>query len=283
MELYTRRTIAQCLDEGWTLMSTNFGKILKNLWAPLLLMATVSGVSAPIWLNIQRHIITDDFTLSDILLPVLTLIAMLCAVVIFEAKTFKLLNEQTTRWCIRRTARFTALMIVIMLILSFVIQMILTILNISANKGNINPAIGLALTVAVSIVLIIMLIIVVSPLLYANVKYMIEPETKIRHTWKNYKRGWKSLGKIFAFQLLSALIIILVQGIVSLSGIIVILAANFSLSGMAFGDPDGLPANFMLIYAITVAIASLIYCALMIWFTLSAYYLYASIEAKYRQ
>lgn len=283
MELYTRRTIQQCLNEGWTLLSTNLGRITKSLWWPILLMAIVFGASAPINFTLQRNMAMNNFSLVDTLMLILILVAILCTIVIFDAKTFKLLNEQTTKWCILRTAKFTALMLIVVLAITFIIMTITGSLMFLVASGSINPVIGIVLIVGVGIVMLLTMIVILSPLLYVNVKYMIEPDMKLKQTWKFYKKGWRSLSKIFAFLLLSLLIIFIVQLIVSLPADIVMLATHFSLNGLAFGDPDGLPSNFMLITAITSAISCIITCILRIWFIMSEYYLYASIEAKYRQ
>lgn len=281
MELYTRRSIPECLGDGWTLLSTNIGRIAKSMWWPTALMVVYSAIAAPTVFEIEKHSLENNFTISDaimlLLLPIIITIA-----VTFAAKIFKLLNEQTTEFCIRRMAKMAlAIISIAIIITAILIGISLGALAVIAS-GTVSQNVGIGLFAIVYIMAIVATIIAFSPMNYVSVKYMIEPEMKLRDIWKAYKQGWKSIGKLIGFTLLSSLVIIIVQCIVSLPGVIAMIAASVSLHGIAYGDPSGLPSAFNLIFGMTAGVSCFITCILMIWLTLSEYYLYGAIEAKYR-
>jgi len=282
MELYERRSISECLSEGWTLMSTNIGRIAKSMWWPVLLTVIFAGIAAPVMFVIEKHSVENNIGVIDGLLAGIFVIAMFAIMIVFTAKIFKLLNEQTTQFCIKRTAKLTGVIICVAILITMFLVGIVVGAFFLISKGIVAQTIGIGLFALVYILAIIAVFIVYSPISYVGVKYLVEPEMKLKEMGKAYKRGWKNLGKIIGFTLLSSLIITIAQCVISLPGVIAMLAASLSLQGIALGDPSGLPSSFMVIFGITAGVSCFITCILMIWFTLSEYYLYGSIEAKYR-
>lgn len=283
MELYKRRSISECLSEGWTLMSTNIKRIAKAMWLPTLLIVVFAAFVAPTIFILEKHNIENSVTTTDGLLAGAIFLAMIAILIYFSAKLFKLLNEQTIRFCVTRMTKITGVVLGFAVLLSLALVGIATLAIAVIAKGIVAPAIGVGLFAIIYLLAIIAVIVVFAPMNYVGVKYMIEPEMNLKGIFKAYKRGWKNLGKIVGFTLLSSLVIYIAQCIISLPGVIAMLAASLSLQGIAYGDPSGLPSAFMVILGITMGISSIITSILMIWFTLSEYYLYASIESKYRQ
>lgn len=282
MELYTRRSISECLSSGWTLLSTNIGRIAKSMWWPTLLMVVFSCITAPTCFIIEKHNIQHDVTPLDAILSLVILLGIIGIYIVFSAKIFKLQNEQTTRFCISRMAKVTGLYFGVAILSITPLMVIVAGLFAIIASGKVAEGVGMGIFAFVYLLWIIGTIVVFSPINYVGVKYMIEPKMKLKDTWKSYKRGWKSIGTIIGFMLLSSLIIFIAQCIISLPGVIAMIATSLSLQGIALGDPSGLPSSFMAILGITSGISCFITCILLIWFTLSEYYLYGSIEAKYR-
>lgn len=283
MELYKRRSISECLSEGWTLMSTNIGRIAKAMWLPTLLMVVFATFVAPTVFILEKHNIETNVTTTDGLLAGAIIVGMIVLSIFFSAKIFKLLNEQTTRFCLTRMTKMTGVVLGFAALLCIALVSIAFLAITVIAKGIVAPTIGVGLFAIIYILAIIAIIVVFAPINYVGVKYMIEPEMNLKGVFKAYKRGWKNLGKIVGFTLLSSLVIYIAQCLISLPGVIAMFAASLSLQGIALGDPSGLPSSFMVIFGITMGISCIITCILMIWFTLSEYYLYASIESKYRQ
>lgn len=282
MELYKSRSISECLGDGWTLMYTNIKRIAKSMWWPVLLTVVFATVSAPTMFTIQQHNATNQVTTTDAVISGVILVAIIAIMILFGAKLFKLLNEQTIRFCMARMLKITAVMIAFSLILGVPFAAVLFGATIVIAKGIVAPTIGIGLFALVSLFGIIAMYVAFAPMNYVGVKYMIEPEMTLKGIGKAYKQGWKSLGKIVGFSLISSLVIFIAQCVISLPGVIAMFAATLSLQGIAYGDPSGLPSTFLTIYGMTMGVSCFISCILMIWFTLSEYYLYASIESKYR-
>lgn len=252
------------------------------MWWPTLLMVLFAAITAPAVFAIEKHSIENGATATDAVFACLFIVAMFAIMILFNAKIFKLLNEQTTRFCIKRTAKLTGVVVCISILITAILIGIVLGAMLLIAKGIVAQAIGIVLFAIVYILAIIAVVIVFSPIYYVGVKYLVEPEMKLKDMGKAYKRGWKNIGKIIGFTMLSSLLIFIAQCIISLPGVIAMLAASLSLQGIAYGDPSGLPSSFTVIFGLTAGISCFITCILMVWFTLSEYYLYGSIESKYR-
>lgn len=283
MELYTRRSISECLSEAWTLLSTNLRRITKSLWLPALLLSLASGITAPMAYNMENNLLMGKFDVADAASISTGLVVLMAAFLYLYAKIYKLLNEQTIGFCIGRLIKLTVIMFVVSIVIAIVICLLAVSVTSSITTGSVASIIGIFLALFAVLLSIIIVIIVFTPAFYASMKYLIEPEMKLKDYWKAYKVGFRNFGKILGVVLLCAIIVYFAQIFISTPGTIAIMAAGFSLEGVANGDSNGLPSMFSLIFGATSFISSAVTTVLMIWNTFAQYYLYASIEAKERE
>jgi hypothetical protein len=279
-ELYKRRSIAECIDAAWTLFSTNLTTILRTMWLPALLIALFCMAAAPFSINIQLHHMQEQMTIPELITAAIMLVAFLALQVYLNAKIFKMLNEQTLKFCLKRSLNFILVWCLLMFI--FMIAFIVMV------NGSVYAAKTLALTEAKTlwvfmaglIFILLLAFIFYSPFVYALTKYMIEPSVKIQHSFKNYRIGFRKISYITTCLLLCLIILGVVYCVAALPNIIIAFTSRLSNEGIVNGDPSGLPHYFTALTATVAFLTSFITTALYIWSVFAMYYMYASIEAK---
>ena len=279
-ELYTRRNTSECLGAAWTLMSTNLTRIAKSLWIPTLIFSLAYALLAVVALSLAKEYILNQNILFNTFASSILFIVAVATELAILAKTYKLLNEQTFKFCIKRSFKSFLIIVLLSIVALLVFTAILAGMLLAINKGSLSPKIGTALTLLVTLLFSVLIFIFFSPLSFVFTKYMVEPDTKLKHTWKNYRIGMRRLGFIIGCNLLCLLIVGTVFNITALPAYIATLAATLSTNGIANGDAAGLPSYFPFVYGVTMFIAGIVYTVLFVWYTLATYYQYASIEAR---
>lgn len=278
--LYKRRNISECLGAAWTLMSTNLGRIVKALWLPTLVYALAEAIIAPLSLAFVKHSILNHSIIADsVAITILTIIAIATMIVTY-AKTIKLLNEQTFKHNMTRSLKSFLIAAIFFIVMFAIYMAIIGGASFIINNGKMSQTLGTIATVIISIVFAIIAFILYCPLNYVITKYMMEPETKMKHFMKNYRTGMRSLGFIAGSILLCILLMGTIYNITALPAYIATLAATLSNNGIARGDAAGLPGYFPYICGLTTFVAAIVYLLLAVWYTLVSYYQYASIEAR---
>lgn len=278
--LYTRRNISECLGAAWTLMSTNLGRIVKALWLPTLVYALAEAITAPLSLAFVKHSILCQGTIADIVaITTLTIIAI-AAIIVAYAKTIKLLNEQTFKHNLTRSLKSFLIAAVFFIAMFAIYMTIIGGTSYIISNGKMSQTLATIATVIISVIFIVIAFILYCPLNYVLTKYMIEPETKMKHIMKNYRTGMRSLGFIAGCILLCMLLMGTIYNITALPAYIATLAATLSNDGIAMGDEAGMPGYFPYICGLATFFATIVYMLLTIWYTLVSYYQYASIEAR---
>ncbi len=279
-ELYKRRNISECLGAAWTLTSTNLGRITKALWIPTLIYALTEAIIAPLSLSFAKHsTLNESVAFDGIAIAILTIIGITMALIAY-AKTFKLLNEQPSKHNMRRSLK-SFLVVAFFFLVAFAIYMaFISGASYIINNGKMAQTIGTIATVVISVLFTIITFILYCPINYTITKYMMEPETKMKHLLKNFRIGMRNLGFIAGSILLCILLMGTIYNITALPAYIATLAATLSNSGVAKGDAAGLPGYFPYICGLTTFVATIVYLLLSVWFTLVSYYMYASIEAR---
>ncbi len=280
-ELYIRRNIPECMGMAWTLMSTNIKRMAKALWLPAVVLALLIAVVSTLnGISQTEAVVSNDISWGYLISLFVGTLLVVLAVVFLDAKIFKLLNLQPLGFCIERATKAFGVNLLLALIGILLVSAVLIVNTLLASTGKLSPSIALVLGIVEAVVVLILMLLFFSPMIFALTKYMIEPETKMKMLWKNYRIGLKNVGFIIAFFLLCFVVLVIAYIIIALPNVITSVALNFSLQGMSMGDPSGLPSHFFVLFAITAFVTAFVNVILRIWSLFATYYMYASIEAK---
>ncbi len=268
-ELYIRRSIPECMGTAWRLMSTNLGRMVRELWLPSVVMAVVCaavsvvGYISYLWLFVET-------------------VVLIVAQIFVDAKIYRLVNLQRVSFCIERVAKVCAINIVLTLIAVVALWGVLVGFTLLATTGKLATTVALVVGIVAVVVLLLVILIFFTPMLYPLTKYVVEPETTLRTLLVNYRRGLKSVGFIVTFFLLCAIVLVLCYVVVALPSVIVNTATILSAQGMVMGDPSGLPSHFFIVVGLTTFITTFVVILLRVWSIFATYCMYASVEQKYR-
>lgn len=233
--LYKRRNISECLGAAWTLMSTNLS-IVKALWLPTLVYALAEAIIAPLSLAFVKHSILNHGIIADsVAITFLTIIAIATMIVAY-AKTIKLLNEQTFKHNMTRSLKSFLIAAIFFIVMFAIYMAIIAGASFIISNGKMSQTLATIATVIISVVFAIIAFILYCPLNYAITKYMMEPETKMKHFMKSYRTGMRSLGFIAGSILLCMLLMGTIYNITALPAYIATLATTLSNNGIARGD-----------------------------------------------
>ncbi len=268
-ELYIRRSIPECMGTAWTLMSTNLGRMVRGLWLPSVIMAllcalvSVVGYRSFLWLFLET-------------------VALVVAQLFIDAKIYRLVNLQSTSFCFERVAKAFAVNLIMAIVAIVLLWGVAAGGTLLAMSGKLATTVALVLGIVLVVVLLVLMLIFFTPMLYPLTKYIVEPEMKFKGIMKAYRRALKCVGFVVTFFLLCMVVLVLCYGIVALPSVIVNTATVLSFQGVALGDAPGLPKNFPIIVAITTFVTTFVVVLLRVWSVFATYYMYASIEEKYR-
>lgn len=279
-ELYKRRSIAECIYAAWTLFSTNLTTIVKTMWLPALLIALFSMAAAPFSIRLQLHHMQEQLTIPELITTAIMLVTAFALQVYLIAKIYKMLNEQTLKFCLKRALGSVLVWCLLMLMFTITFLVMVSGSIYAAKAWALTEAKTLWMFLAGLIFLSLLAFIFYSPFVYALTKYMIEPTAKMKHIFKNYRKGFKNISYITTCLLLCLIILSVVYCVAALPNIIISLTSRLSNEGIVNGDPSGLPHNFTALAAGVAFLTSFIITSLYIWAAFSMYYMYASIEAK---
>ncbi len=268
-ELYIRRSIPECMGTAWTLMSTNMGRMARELWLPAVVLAVVCaaeslvGYTKFVWLFLET-------------------VALVVAQLFLDAKIFRLVNLQSVGFCFERVAKAFAVNLLLALIAIVVLWAAVAGCTLLATTGKMATTVALVVGIVAVVVLLLLMLIFFTPMLYPLTKYMVEPTMHLRQLMSTYRRALKSVGFIVTFFLLCMVVLVLCYAIVALPSVIVGAASVLSAQGVALGDASGLPKNFPLIVGLTTFVTTFVVVLMRVWSIFATYYMYASIEEKYR-
>ncbi len=267
------------MGAAWKLLSTNIKRVGKAVWLPALIFALVSSVAAVFNLSLQANLLSGNVSAETVAGLFLLTASLLLAVAFLNARIFKLLNLQPMKFCFERS--FKSMIISISMTLLFAVLL----LGLGAGcflmvyNGMIASTLALVSFLTLGFIVLVLTLVFYSPMTYALTKYMVEPESRLKMLWKDYKAGLQKCGFIVSFILLSAIVLSISFCIIALPGVIMMLASLFSLQGLALGDPSGLPENFPIIFAATTFLTSLVATMLQVWYLFATYYMYGSVSA----
>ncbi|MCD7714774.1 MAG: hypothetical protein LUI08_07625 [Prevotella sp.] len=274
--LFVRRSVRECMGAAWTLMGTNIARVARALWMPAAVLALTSALLA-VLIAFNRNMQGGWLT---ILWMFLASLAVVLASITLDAGIFRLVNERTMGFCFARAVKAFGVNLAIILVATVILwALAASDFQLSAS-GTLQPPSAALLFFAEMLVFIAAMLIFLSPMIFALTKFMVEPQTKLKQLWHDYRKGLRSAGFIIAFYLLCAIVLIISYLVIASPMVIASSAAAVSAAGVVLGDEAGLPGYFLALYAATVFVTSYVAIVLRIWSLFAAYYMYASIEAR---
>ncbi len=280
-ELYIRRSIPECMGMAWTLLTTNLRRMATALWFPAVVLAVLCSIETVINNIFPMQLYTgDSINVTYLLWLFGSTLFLVLAGLFLDAKIYKLLNLQTLAFCWQRVTIVFAISLLLCIIGMAIIVGCAMMDTYLAMTGKIATTTAVVLFVVEFLVALVLMLVFFSPMMFALLKYMVEPTTVVKMTWKNYRMGLRHIGFIVGFCLLCFIVLVIIFAIVALPMVITTIASALSAQGVALGDPSGLPALFPLLFTLTTFFTTFIAVILRIWSIFAAYYVYASIEAK---
>lgn len=273
-ELMKDRSYINCISTAYHDVTENFKPLIKETWKYALAYALITGASSAL-----SYATTLQGGLLGILAHVLIYVGWFVCCFVWYGKVFSLLNKQS----IRHNSWKMVKGILSVYAILFVILLLFYGLGIFMAMGYKNPS-SFSLTVMgmTGIGLILMFVLSV-PLGYSVVRYMLE-DGSVRHLLgRDWIKGFKHWGFIFATLLIATIISTVVISIVGTPLFILILAGHLSSEGVAMGDPVNLPSTMSFFVWFCTSIVMLCNAYFGLWMSFICYYVYGSIEIRDRE
>ncbi|MDO4159723.1 MAG: hypothetical protein Q4D41_04635 [Prevotellaceae bacterium] len=276
IETIKNRSYTACVSESFRIMSGNIKTIFFHTW----LYALILSLAIAFYASFITQLTFKGYDMALSIGVLVSVIVMICAEVLYYARTMTLLNHQTFKKNNIRCAKIMCLYIGFSILIGIIYSILAFIL-----LGD-KPTISLddpMLLVFPAISLVIML--VTLPYIYVFMKYLSEPETKLRKlVLRAYKIGFRHWGFIFAALFLAGLCAAVCGTIVSIPLLIVLSANTISVIGVRYlADPIGLPSYFPVLQFFVYFLTSFVYMYINIFILFTCNLIYGSIEAKEKE
>ena len=272
------RSYISCLSEAHRMLFDNFRLIFSRTWIHFAALA----LSAALYFSLYIHVLLygNNTTLS-ILIFIASLVTF-CAEIVYYSRIMFLVNGRSMKWNIHRCAILTGIYILFWLIVTFACAAI--IYGIVQSKHSVN-LIELHPVLIVFSCISILINILLLPYVYSGVKYLIDPESKLKYIILNsYVVGLRHIGFIFIALFLAMLCVMICAIFISIPIIIVLIANTFSVFGVnSFNDPTGLPSYFPIIQYVVFTLTFFIWAYLNMFTVFVCYFLYGSIETREKE
>lgn len=272
------RSYISCLSEAHKMLFDNIRQIFGRTWIHVLVLSIISAVYFSLYIHAMLYGTNTALTIGLCAMSVI----VLCAQVAYYSRVMFLINGRPMRWNIIRCTNITALYLCFCIVILLIFAAITYWIVLSRGTVTIAELLPVFYTFgAVSLIIMLLML----PFVYVAVKYLMEPECKLRSTiFKSYVVGLRHWGFLFIALLLATLCTVICMALVSFPTLIVMAANALSVFGVNYlGDPTGLPSYFMIIQVTVVALSSFICLYINIFAIFVCYFLYGSIETKEKE
>jgi len=304
LTLFKSRGYNGCIADAYRLFTDNFSSILRHLWLPLLLFSAF--IAAAVVVSFQgsslqmQGIATGDTAMLQkgsifILASVALILIALVPMNIMYGRFFTMLRQHSltdkmplkkeklpkaeTRRSVRRTwiAMIAFGIAAILLVIIALAPLLYGYNGIPFDPSNYKWY-GIAAFLAIVCFVFFL------PLYNVYESYVIDHNKGLFATLATqYGKSFRHWGFLFALFVITVLILAIIMGILALPMLVLSTADNINTIGMAQGDPDGLPASFPLLIAITTLLVTFAsYCIYLVVYTIM-YYAYGSIETSEKE
>ncbi len=268
------RSYASCISAAHKMLFDNIKPIFKHTW---MYVAAYSILQSVLY-DYYSKALSSDITVMTVIGLWLLALVVLCAEVAYYARVMGIIDNQKMRWNINRCVNLAILFLCFGIIITLLIGALLGVLHLLSQD---NTFVG----TAANIVLIIVIMALLLPYHYVSIKYLMEPESKMRHlVFKSYKTGLRYWLTIFTTLLLTYLCIAVCAIIISIPMSIVIVVQGLSIYGVNYlADPAGLPSYFVVLQLVVVALTSFIFLYVNMFLVFVCYFMYGNIETREKE
>ncbi len=274
--LFSRRNVPECMGTAWTLMSTNVARTVRTLWLPSVLTAVLCAAAAVLGIHMRTPespacLAAGVFVCGALLVPVSLFL---------DSGVFTMLTSRGRAFCFVRAVKAFAVSLAAVLLAVLLVWGAAASDVLLASSGKLASSSALLLFAAETVVLLVLFLVFLTPVTYVLVRYMAEPEMRMKSFWKHYGTALRSGGFIAAFYLLTLVVLVISYLVTALPAVIATAALGVSDAGLAAGDAAGLPSYFGPMYAAVIFVTTFVAVVLRVWSVMAAYYMYASVEAR---
>ena len=272
------RSYTACLSEAHRMLFDNFRVIFSRTWVYAAAVAVMWAVFA----SLVTHALLYGLNTGISIAADAALLLTVAASVVFFARVMHLVNGRPMKWNIARSAALAACFIGLIVVVAAVCTAIFY--GYVVNSQPVYP-VDLRPLATVTTVSSVVFVLIMLPYVYASIKYLTEPESKLGDILtKAYVTGLRHWGFIFTAMLLAVLCVLVVSLFVSIPMHIVTTANAYSVFGVNFiGDPTGLPSYFPFIECSVFVLTFFIWAYLDIFIIFVSYFLYGSIATKEKE
>ncbi len=276
--VYKNHGYRACISAAFSFFSDNIKIVLSHTWmyaAAFSLLISVSSVLFPSSRLLYSMILENPYIVIGV---AVVMLLFFVAQLVFHSSIMSLLTCRSVMWNIWRNFKAVVSVSAVVMCLSAVFTAIAFLsVRHSVDASQIYKAMFLAVGILMLLVLIFAL-----PFVYGMMKYIMEPETKLRQMFTGfYVAGPKHWGFLFVILVTVILFVCVSSHAVMLPAIIMSFAANVSEAGVIeYGDADGLPAYFPYMFFIITFITSFISLYINTIVIFAAYYIYGSVNVR---
>ena len=279
-ELYNKeRSTTSCIRAAFNYYNKNAMKILRMTWIPALLAAILGNIPTALLSSPELATMSAHKLLTYISIASISFILSIFVYILFRAKIYSMFNGQPTK---KNYIRNISVFILSIILFSIVI-LCSTGFSFGCNsliQGHLEGHASLPLIIkCLTGIVFVVLIVIALPFTLANTLYLIEPSIQFSDIFrKGYKTGWKNWGYLFAIMFVCAILTSIAYCIVFSPSMVLFLASEVNLYGIALGDANGLPASFSALAFAMTTLSTLIFAYVDVWLILVFYYTCGHIE-----
>jgi len=273
--LFKDRSSSSIIATAYKVQTDNIGRIIKASWLPVLLaslaLSTLTAVLLP-------KSLPPTFSWLQLAAVVILGIGSIVLWVWSFSRVMSLLNEQSRKWTLKRSALLILNLILIYLVIEVVVGMLVAgaFWALKAKTAELMSSawwiIGL---------LVLLLIVVVLPIYYLSMRYLDKDEMRFwKHFFNCYKRGLRYTGYIFLTLFMCGIIIGILMAVVYMPIMTLYVANAASFIGMMNGDAPDMPTYFPILFWVTALITHFVSFFVMTYEVIVCYLMYGSIEKQ---
>lgn len=284
-ELYNKeRSTTSCLRAAFDYYSKNATKILRRTWIVALISAILANIPTGLLSSPDLTTMSPHKLLTFVCIASVSFVMSILMYILFRAKIYGILNGQSTKKNYIRNLSvilLTAVLIGMCVLCSIGFSYACNTLAHGLLKGHASAPV---LIKCLTRIVFIILIAIILPFSFANTQYLIDSKVSFSHIFrKAYKTGWKNWGYLFSIIFVSAILTAIAYCIVFSPSIVLFLASDLNLYGIALGDTNSLPTYFPILAFLMTTLSSLIFEYIDIWLILVFYYTCGHIQTRQKR
>lgn len=285
-EIIKNRSLGACFRDAYDLFANNLLTILRRTWLPALVLALVSALIVFATITpFDPMSMTPEQSLTQVRQQAalaLILIATAFVTIWIDTRVISLLTGRPAKDTLPRVVKATLFIVLLIVVMVIIVAGagILPLALTGKGKAGITPD-TLAYSTIISAALTLVFIISFIPILYSSMKYLIEPEQKVKSILgRPYLRGWRAWGYLFMIVLLMGILSGIIALLTQAPALIIQTAQTANATSMVMGDANGITTATLILFYVVTTLCNFIWSYVFVWCTFVNYFAYGSIEAR---